>query len=76
MGSEASREAASTIVLRISGMTCSGCAHAVTRTLSSVPGVSTARVDLASECATVSGTAPLDDLIRAIEAAGFAGRLS
>lgn len=63
-----------TIVLAVSGMTCGGCASAVTRVLTRVPGVREARVDLASAHATVTGTAPVDDLIRAIETAGYGGR--
>lgn len=71
-----SKEAAGTVVLAISGMTCGGCANAVTRALSAVPGVSKAQVDLAGECATVTGTARAADLILAVGAAGFAGRVA
>ncbi|MGH8221273.1 MAG: heavy-metal-associated domain-containing protein [Steroidobacteraceae bacterium] len=69
-----SAKEAGTIVLAVCGMTCGGCANAVARALSRVPGVSEARVDLASERATVVGTAPVDELTRALEAAGFGGR--
>ena len=74
MAKEASKDIAGTIVLTVVGMTCAGCANALTRALSRVPGVSKASVDLASECASVTGTVAADDLIRAIEAAGFTGR--
>jgi copper chaperone CopZ len=63
-----------TIVLAVSGMTCSGCANAVARALSRVPGVRQANVDLAGERATVTGTAQVEDLIRALEAAGYTGQ--
>ncbi|MGH8229506.1 MAG: heavy-metal-associated domain-containing protein [Steroidobacteraceae bacterium] len=76
MGNPSSKESAATVVLTVAGMTCGGCAGAVTRALSAVAGVSKAQVDLASECATVTGTARAEDLIRAVEAAGFAGRLA
>ena len=64
------------IVLAISGMTCGGCAGAVSRALSGVAGVVEARVDLAAGRATVTGTARAEELIRAIEDAGFAGGLA
>lgn len=66
---------AGTVELTISGMACDGCASTVSRVLSRVAGVMDARVDLASGRATVRGTAQADDLIRAVEAAGFGGRL-
>jgi copper chaperone CopZ len=75
MGTQAKAPAAGTIELAVSGMTCSGCAGTVTRVLSRVPGVTGAQVDLASGRATVAGTARAEDLIRAVEAAGFGGRL-
>ncbi|HEY1941152.1 MAG TPA: heavy metal-associated domain-containing protein [Roseiarcus sp.] len=62
---------AGSVALSISGMTCSGCANAVTRVLSRVPGVASARVDLASGRAVVVGEARPEDLIVAVEAAGF-----
>jgi len=65
-----------TIVLTVSGMTCGGCVSAVTRVLSRVPGVTGARVDLTSARATVTGSAPVGELIRAIEAAGYSGQPS
>jgi len=76
MGIASSRETAGRVVLAIPGMTCGGCASAVARALSAVPGVVEARVDLAGGCATVTGTARPEDLIRAVEAAGFTGGLA
>jgi copper chaperone CopZ len=64
------------VVLAIGGMTCGGCAGAVGRALSQVPGVIQAQVDLEKGRATVTGTARAEDLIRAVEAAGFAGSLA
>ena len=64
------------IVLAISGMTCGGCAGAVGRALSGVSGVVEARVDLAGGRAVVTGTASAQDLIRAVEDAGFGGELA
>jgi copper chaperone CopZ len=62
--------------LAISGMTCGGCANTVTRVLTRVPGVDRAEVDLAGAVATVTGSASAADLIGAVEAAGFGGRLA
>ncbi len=76
MTPQSSKESADPVVLAISGMTCGGCAGAVGRALSRVPGVAEARVDLAKGQATVTGTARAEDLIRAVEAAGFAGGLA
>ncbi len=59
------------IELHIGGMTCSGCASTVTRVLSRVGGVTAARVDLATGRASVEGTAHEEDLLRAVEAAGY-----
>jgi copper chaperone CopZ len=73
MGVRGSKEAAGPVVLAIAGMTCGGCAGAVTRALSAVPGVAEARVDLAGGRATVTGTARPEELIRAVQAAGFDG---
>ncbi|HEV2270761.1 MAG TPA: heavy metal-associated domain-containing protein [Steroidobacteraceae bacterium] len=71
MGIDSSKEAAGAVVLAISGMTCGGCASAVARALSAVPGVVEARVDLAGGRVTVTGTARAQDLIVAVQDAGF-----
>lgn len=63
------------VVLSISGMTCDGCAKTVTRVLSRVAGVTNAEVDFASRCAVVTGGARPNDLIAAVQAAGY-GALS
>lgn len=62
--------------LSISGMTCGGCASTVTRVLSRVPGVESANVDLGNGRAVVAGTARPEDLIRAVEAAGYGAQVS
>ncbi|HZS01674.1 MAG TPA: heavy metal translocating P-type ATPase, partial [Chloroflexota bacterium] len=63
-----------TVVLPISGMTCASCVRRVERALSKVPGVASARVNLATERATVDlvpGLATPEALRRAVEAAGY-----
>lgn len=64
------------VTLDISGMTCGGCAVAVKRLLSGVPGVIRAEVDFARGQALVEGSAPRDALIAAVRAAGYGARIS
>jgi len=71
MASQTSAESPGTAVLTVTGMACGGCANTVARVLSRVAGVTGAEVDLKSGRATVSGAARIEDLIEAIEAAGF-----
>lgn len=58
--------------LVIEGMSCASCAARVERTLKSVPGVSEATVNLATERATITGVASANSLVAAIEAIGYA----
>ncbi len=62
---------AESIELTIIGMTCAGCTASVSRALGKVAGVTAVSVDLASGRATIEGHAALQDLERAVEAAGF-----
>lgn len=57
--------------IAIEGMTCASCVGRVERALAAVPGVTAATVNLATERATVSGTADSATLVDAIEAAGY-----
>jgi copper chaperone CopZ len=63
------------VTLAVSGMTCGGCANAVRRALTRVPGVAGAEVDLAQGRATVQGSAPADALVAAVAAAGYGVQL-
>ena len=76
MGMQDPQKTTGPVVLAIAGMTCGGCAGAVTRALSAVPGVTEVRVDLSDGRATVTGTARAEDLIGAVQAAGFTGGLA
>ncbi len=58
-------------VLAITGMHCNGCATAVTRVLTRVPGFTEVDFDLAGGPARVAGTAQRAALIGAVEAAGY-----
>lgn len=63
-----------TTELNINGMTCASCVRRVERSLSKVPGVAVANVNLATERATVTytpGEASISDLIGAVEKAGY-----
>ncbi|HEX5547514.1 MAG TPA: heavy metal translocating P-type ATPase, partial [Ktedonobacterales bacterium] len=63
-----------TTTLAVEGMTCASCVRRVERSLSKVPGVAEASVNLATERATVTfapDETTLADLIGAVEKAGY-----
>lgn len=60
-----------TTTLGIQGMTCASCAARVERALVAIPGVTAASVNLATEHATVTGTASVQELVSAIAASGY-----
>ena len=57
--------------LSIPDMSCGHCKAAVEAALSGVPGAGRVSVDLAAKRAVAEGTAPLPDLLAALEAAGY-----
>ncbi|MFW1967039.1 heavy metal translocating P-type ATPase [Acinetobacter guillouiae] len=57
--------------LSIDGMTCASCVSRVEKALKAVPGVKEANVNLATERATITGTANVTALIAAIDKAGY-----
>ncbi len=57
--------------LAIQGMTCASCVGRVEKALRAVPGVEEASVNLATERATVRGTAGTGELLAAVEKAGY-----
>ncbi|MDY7109016.1 MAG: cation-translocating P-type ATPase [Planctomycetota bacterium] len=58
--------------LRITGMSCAGCAAAVQRAVEGQPGVSEASVSVTEAMATISGPSlDAESLIRVIEARGY-----
>ncbi|MCU1719390.1 heavy metal translocating P-type ATPase [Pseudomonas sp. 5P_3.1_Bac2] len=68
----------SSVQLAISGMTCASCAGRIERVLNKQAGVLSARVNLATEQASVqvlSGTDPLG-LLQAIQRAGFSAQVA
>jgi len=65
------------IRLSVQGMTCASCVSTIERALGGVSGVVDARVNLATEEATVElipGTSGLDQLVAAVTAAGYRAR--
>jgi heavy metal translocating P-type ATPase len=62
--------------LSIIGMTCASCVARVERALKAVPGVTEARVNLATETAEVVGVAETEALVAAVKGAGYEARLS
>ena len=65
------RVSAGTTELAVTGMTCASCVGRVERALQAVPGVESAAVNLATERATVRGTAAAGALVDAIAGAGY-----
>lgn len=61
----------SEILLKVEGMSCGHCQAAVEKALKAVAGVTDAKVDLGSKEVVVTGTAPREELTKAIEEAGY-----
>ncbi len=59
--------------IKVKGMSCGHCAAAVTRALTSLPGISEVQVNLADGRVTFQsvGPAPQEELARVIKAAGY-----
>ncbi len=64
---------AAVTALSVSGLHCGSCVGRAERALLAVPGVTAARVNLASARAEVEGAAPEADLLAALEGAGYPG---
>ncbi|MDE1953368.1 MAG: cation transporter [Betaproteobacteria bacterium] len=63
------------VKLKITGMTCAHCVHAVIKALDSVAGVDKAEVKLESGVAIVRGPADTAALIAAVKDAGYAAEM-
>ncbi|MBS1183848.1 MAG: heavy metal translocating P-type ATPase [Proteobacteria bacterium] len=63
------------IELAVEGMTCASCVGRVERALKAVPGVAEASVNLATERATITGSAEAAALITAVETAGYEAKV-
>ncbi|OTG87426.1 copper-translocating P-type ATPase [Acinetobacter sp. ANC 4558] len=62
---------ASQTELSIEGMTCASCVSRVEKAIKAVSGVQDANVNLATERATIKGTASIESLITAIDKTGY-----
>ena len=60
-----------TQTITVRGMSCEGCGSAVENALTAVSGVNSAEADSEADSVTVEGTADTDELITAIENAGY-----
>lgn len=60
--------------LKVEGMTCNHCRMHVENALRGVNGVENAQVDLAKGEAVVTGAANRQDLIKAVEEAGYSAQ--
>ena len=57
--------------LSVPDMSCSHCKASVEAALGAVPKAGAVKVDLGTRKVEVTGPAPADDLIRALDAAGY-----
>ncbi|PSP76355.1 heavy metal transporter [Halobacteriales archaeon QS_1_68_20] len=64
------------IELTVDSMTCEGCEDIVEGALEDVDGVDSAEADRHEDTATVEGDADADDLVEAVEMAGYEGQVS
>jgi len=62
---------ADTTTLNVSNMKCAGCVASVEQALLAITGVESASVSLDDNNAVVSGSATVDELIKAATDAGF-----
>ena len=58
-------------IIKVAGMSCNHCKMAVEKALKGVPGVEKAQVDLEKKQAVVEGTPQREELVKAIEDAGY-----
>ena len=59
------------ITFNVNGMTCGGCARAVTNAVKQLDPAATVDVDLSSKSVAVTSTASTEQLQKAIEDAGY-----
>ena len=60
---------------QVTGMSCAACSNRVEKAVSGVPGVTSCAVSLLTNSMGVEGTASAEDIIRAVEAAGYGASL-
>ena len=57
--------------ITVEGMSCGGCEEAVENALKDVPGVTDAEADNETDSVTVEGDASDEDIVTAVEGAGY-----
>ncbi|MDG5819549.1 cation transporter [Natronococcus sp. A-GB7] len=57
--------------ITVSGMSCEGCEESVQEALTAVSGVTAVDVDRTTEAASIEGSASVDELVAAVEGAGY-----
>lgn len=62
------------LTITVEGMHCGGCEQTVEDALRGVEGVTDAAADREAEEAAVAGTPDVDDLVAAVEQAGYTAR--
>jgi copper chaperone CopZ len=62
-----------TTTITVKGMTCEGCEELVEGALEEVSGAESADADRESETATIEGDADVDELVEAVDFAGYEG---
>ena len=60
---------------QVTGMSCAACSSRVEKAVSGVPGVTACSVSLLTNSMGVEGSASDDEIIRAVEAAGYGAAL-
>ena len=60
-----------TLIFDVKGMTCDNCVHHVTEAVQQTSGVTSVKVDLASNSAKVEGDFDVQQVIEAIEEEGY-----
>lgn len=59
------------IELKVDGMTCGGCVNSVTRAVKNLDAGADVKVDLATKRVSVNGKVSEQDVIRALDDAGY-----
>ena len=59
------------MIFDVTGMTCGGCAKAITKAIERLDPQATVKVDVAGGKVSVSSDAPMTKIAEVIEAAGF-----
>ncbi len=59
------------ITVEITGMTCDSCAKRIEKAIGTTKGVREAMVNFATKKATVTGSAPVEDIYKVIEGLGY-----